>query len=285
MQTTDSPTVQAALADHEKRRERLIELPPHRFEFGVYQAPLVLVGDEIQCARFGCVLVVGWSEGPLRWPQCHINGPRSLILFGDLERAVELESADAVAVAWGVSRLTVNRWRQALDVARCNAGTTQRHRDNVPLVISAASNRVGLERAHAPAARRKAEATKRERGTIPGKRLWTEEQIGWMGQLTDAAIAQRVGCHPRTVEKERNRRHIPRGAASQYTEGFEQIDTAKLRARLLELGLTQRQLADRYGCAHSVINNIHRGAKTRVTIATLKKLARALRCAPRDLRA
>ena len=175
---------------------------------------------------------------------------------------------------WGVSRLTVNRWRQALDVARCNAGTTQRHRDNIPLVISAASNRVGLERAHAPTARHKAEATKRERGTIPGKRLWTEEQIGWMGQLTDAAIAQRVGCHPRTVEKERKRHHIPTLPSSQYTEGFEQVDTAKLRARLLELGLTQQQLADRYGCAHSVINAIYSGAKTRVTVATLKKLAR-----------
>ena len=101
MQTTDSPAVQAALARHEERRSRIVELPPHRFEFGVYQAPLVLVGDEVQCARFGCVIVVGWSEGPLRWPQCHINGPRSLILFGDLERAVELESADAVAVALG----------------------------------------------------------------------------------------------------------------------------------------------------------------------------------------
>lgn len=282
MQTTDSPVVQVAFATHEEQHDRIIELPPHHFGFGVYRAPLVFVGDEILCARFGCVRVVGWSDGPFCWPTCQISGPRSLILFGDLERAVELESADAITIAWGVSRATVYAWRKVLDVARTNAGTAQRYRDNVPLVISAASNRLGLERAHAPAARCKAEATKRARGTIPGKRVWTDEQIGWMGEMTDAATARRVGCHPRTVE--RNRRNIPHFAFTRYTKGFEQIDTDKLRARLLELDVNQVQLAEIYGCSFSVINAIHCGRKKRVTTETLKKLAHALGCAPKDLR-
>ena len=283
METTDSPAVQNAFAAHEERRKGIVELPPHRFEFGPYQAPLVAVGDKVTCARLGCVAVAGWTQGPFPWPTCQINGPHSLILFDDLERAVAMESANAVAIAWGVSRATVYSWRKTLGVARANVGTMQRWRNNAPLVIGD-SHLVGLARSHAPAARLKAEATKRERGiTPPNKRLWTQEQIGWMGQITDVAIARRVGCHPTTVERERRRHGIAPLPSACNVEGFEQISPDKLRARLLDMGLTQSQLAQRCGCAHSAINRLHRGAKTRITAATLKKIARILRCKPEDL--
>lgn len=284
MQTTDSPAVQTAFATCEERRNRIVELPPRRLEFGPYQSPLVAIGDEVICARFGRVVVTGWTRGPLHWPTCHVKGPPSLILFGDLVRAVELESAIAIAIAWGVSRATVHAWRKTLEVARNNAGTRQRWRDNAPLVIGD-SHRIGLEHARAPIARLKAEASKRARGTTPNKRIWTQEQIDWMGQITDVIIAQRVGCHPTTVERERRRHNIPPLAAASYVEGFEQISPDKLRARLMEVGLKQSQLAQRCGCAHSAINRLHRGAQTRITAATLKKIARALGCKSKDLRA
>src|SRR5262249_52013493 len=41
---------------------------------------------------------------------------RTLILYGDLEKAVRRESAVAVAHWWGVSVQTVWAWRKALDV-------------------------------------------------------------------------------------------------------------------------------------------------------------------------
>ena len=274
--------INAAFAAFEESREKLIALPALCFVNGPYFAPPVKIGDEVECAHYGLVRVVGWSEGPLPWPQCHIQGPRSLILFEDLARAVAVESCRAVALAWGVSRFSVHKWRKSLGVERANAGTSARWRGNIKSVISPAQNQAGLERAHARTTRVKAEATRRARGTT-GKRIWTEEQIAWMGQLTDAEIASRAGCDQRTVEKERHRRAIPRLPPSQYTTGFAQVDTARLRARLVELGINQVQLAQRYGCTFPVINAIHQGKKTRVTDETLNKLARALECQPDDL--
>lgn len=277
-----SEEVNAAFAAFEEKRVKVVALPPVRFEFGPYFPPSVQIGDEVECAHYGLVRIVGWSEGPLPWPQCHINGPRSLILFEDLARAVAIESRLAVALAWGVSGVSVSKWRNSLEVERANAGAVARWTSNIKSVISTAQNKVGLERAHALATRVKAEATKRARGTT-GKRIWTREQIAWMGQLTDTEIASRIGCHRKTVEKERHHRDIPRLASARYTSGFTRIDTARVQARLIELGIDQVQLARRYGCSFPVINAIHRGKKTRVTTETLDKLARALECSPANL--
>lgn len=135
-------------------------LPPLRFVAGPYLPPEVGVGQTVECARYGAVRIVGWSQGPLPWPQCHIKGPRSLILFEDLARAVRIESAVAVAIAWGVSGYSVNKWRKSLGVERANAGAVARWRSNIQSVISPEERVAALQLAHARASRIKAEATK-----------------------------------------------------------------------------------------------------------------------------
>jgi hypothetical protein len=52
----------------------------------------------------------------------------TLILYGDLARAVRRESAVAVAHAWGVTAQTVTKWRRALGVPRATEGTSRLHR-------------------------------------------------------------------------------------------------------------------------------------------------------------
>jgi hypothetical protein len=55
--------------------------------------------------------------GPVKW------GSRSLILCGDIVKAVRHESRAAVAYHWGVAPETVKKWRRALDVETNNAGS------------------------------------------------------------------------------------------------------------------------------------------------------------------
>lgn len=50
------------------------------------------------------VKVDGLTDAPVIWPVTQKAGPRSLILCGDLVRAVQTESVPAVAAHWGVGR-------------------------------------------------------------------------------------------------------------------------------------------------------------------------------------
>ena len=60
------------------------------------------------------------------------TGRPSLIVCGELVRAVKQESVAAVAHHWGVCETTVWKWRIALGVGRMTEGTTQLYRDLVP---------------------------------------------------------------------------------------------------------------------------------------------------------
>jgi transcriptional regulator with XRE-family HTH domain len=55
-----------------------------------------------------------------------------------------------------------------------------------------------------------------------------------------------------------------------------------LRRRRLELGMTQRQLADLVGVSHVFVSQIESG-KTGQTLDTIERFAKALRCAPLTL--
>ena len=280
MQRDHSVEIEAAFAAHEAKRAGRVVLSPPRFESGPYLSPLVRIGDEVLCAHYGQVVVVGWSEGPLLWPLCHISGPRSLILFADLERAVMVESAQSVAIAWGVSRVSVHKWRQTLEVERVNAGTTARWARNLPDVISEAQLESGAQLAHAHETRVKSEATKRRNGTT--RQQWTPQQIAQMGVLSDAVIAQSAGCEARTVERERRRRGIICQGAGGKGQGEQLLDGARVQARRWELKLTQSQVGARFGCGHCRISHLENGRKP-VTQETVDKLAHALNCPPETL--
>ena len=63
------------------------------------------------------------------------------------------------------------------------------------------------------------------------------------------------------------------------------LDLVKIKARRMELGLSQAEAAKRAGLGGSRQHwsNIETGAKADVTMTTLGKLAKALRCRPADL--
>jgi hypothetical protein len=67
--------------------------------------------------------VSGYSDGPIPWPIKWKT--RSLILCGDLVRAVRQESELAVAKHWDVCTQTVSKWRDALEVGPFTEGTRQ----------------------------------------------------------------------------------------------------------------------------------------------------------------
>jgi hypothetical protein len=95
-----------------------------RLLFGPYRAPKCRVGSKLDCEARDCTMVVaGLSDAPIQWPYAKKRGNRSLILCGDLIRAVQRESLAAVAYHWGVGGSTVSSWRRALGVPRDNEGT------------------------------------------------------------------------------------------------------------------------------------------------------------------
>lgn len=92
-----------------------------------YTPPRCRVGDFLPCERTGEeVQVTGWSDGPIRWPVWR-NGTRlSLVLCGDLTRAVREEAADDVMRLFVVCELVVIQWRKALGVPRYTPGGLRR---------------------------------------------------------------------------------------------------------------------------------------------------------------
>ena len=100
---------------------------------GPYRAVRVRPGHTVVCLMRGEVEVHGVTEGarstddgPLAWPYvepCPGTRRLTMLVLGDLPRAVRTESVQAVCHYWRVGRHTVQRWRRALGVGRMTAGT------------------------------------------------------------------------------------------------------------------------------------------------------------------
>lgn len=124
---------------------------------GPYTAPPCEPGSSLVCRIRGRQTVGGLTAAPVPWPYSatHHAGPhRTLLLCGDLVRAVRTESAQAIAWHWGIGRRVVSEWRRALGVGRMTEGTAARWRELAPRRLSRAARVRG---GHACAAKRKAE--------------------------------------------------------------------------------------------------------------------------------
>jgi hypothetical protein len=223
------------------RRYRLLD--------GPYAAPACRVGRKLYCKwRRRWIAVDGLTDAPVVWPFSKRAGPRSLILCGDLVRAVRCESASAVAAHWGVGRETVWRWRRVLGVGQFNRGTLQLNRDTVPervdlarLAEARAASRTPEARARMSATRKgrrppaaflaagreaarrpKSESFKAQlserlrrewasgaRRPHPPGRPWRAEEIARLGRAPDAVVARELGRTPAAVQKARLRLGIP----------------------------------------------------------------------------
>lgn len=109
----------------------------YRLLHGPYAAPACKRGDVLACeARGEGVKVGGLTDAPIPWPRVLKNGRPSLIVCGDLARAVRSESEIAIAHHWGVSVTTVWAWRKALGVGRITEGTARLYREYQPEKIT-----------------------------------------------------------------------------------------------------------------------------------------------------
>ena len=150
------------------------------FLFGPYKAPPLKVCDVTSCLfRDVEVVVYGWSAAPISWPLCYHARTRAfgkgILVEEELARAIQQESAMAVAHWWGVSQATVRKWRAAFGVGRMDTEGSRR------LIRKAA---LGALNARRQRPWRKA-------------RLWTDEEVALVEKLSNAEVARLTG---RTVK-------------------------------------------------------------------------------------
>jgi hypothetical protein len=226
----------------------MIDSERFKLLYGPYRSPKYRLGDKLPCEYVGReVKVIGISDGRIPWPCA--RRPRSLILCGELIRAVRAESVLSVAYHWGVGRATVWKWRRALGVPAMTPGSRRLRIDYAmetltPEVRAAAREaihsaevraKLSAMRAGRPihpntkaamleaAQRPKSEAWKRgqsersrkmwehpeEYGLSP-RHEWTAEEIALLGTDSDPAIAKRLGLSRHVVYDQRRRLGIPR---------------------------------------------------------------------------
>ena len=90
-----------------------------------------------------------WSNGPIPWPRRYRTG--SIILCGDLVRAVKMESVEAICFHWRVCRNVVQNRRHALGVPEFNP-CTQRLRNQVRAGLNSPARQRATLRAKHPTA-------------------------------------------------------------------------------------------------------------------------------------
>lgn len=99
-----------------------------RLQFGPYKQPRYRPGQKVDCERRGELTIVGTSAGRIPWPVGFGPGGNSLVLYGDLIRAVKNEAPAAISYWWGVDTVTIWKWRKVLKVPVLNPGSRQNRR-------------------------------------------------------------------------------------------------------------------------------------------------------------
>jgi hypothetical protein len=179
---------------------QVVDLGRVQLLFDPYKAPRLKRGDKAFClVRDYPVVVVGWSDARIPWPRCRpLDPPRcgsGLLIDAELARAIQHESAAAVAYWWGVNKSTVIHWRKALGVTRTNnAGT---HRLVLGAIAETLKARFG--QGHGRSGRRgNSPFAARGRPAV-----WAPDEIALLGALSDAEVAQKTGRSPSAVLKKR----------------------------------------------------------------------------------
>lgn len=132
---------------------------------GHYDTPPCKPGDWLDDEIDGMLEVGGLTDAPIPWPRRKKAGRPSLILCGDLLRALHIESATAICHWWGVGPTKVWQWRQALGIGRVTVGTRKLLQDNTGVPPDAAAR--GRRAAANPESRAKMVATKRGKPVHP----------------------------------------------------------------------------------------------------------------------
>ena len=218
---------------------------------GPYLAPDVRPGDWLEDAERGSVQVGGYTEtARIPWPRLKKTGKASLILCGDLIRAVQTESALAIGYWWGVSGVVVARWRKVLGISQTGSeGSLQLYRKYTQQKLPEAVAARGRKKALSPESKAQRAAKITGRPAHPATRE----------ALLEAAT------RPKSAEWiEKQKENLRR----QWQEGLRNrtpVWTPEADAKLLALhaqGLTVRQIAQKM-------------RKTRASILSRLQLLRA----------
>jgi hypothetical protein len=219
---------------HESDRVKLL--------FGPYRMPVCKVGRTLRCRIRSRAVVRGITDAPIQWPYTwrnNIDRRASLILCGDLVRAVRHESETAVSHWWGVSMQTVWKWRKALGVDRQTAGTVDLQRRGMPDHIDEAARQKAIASTQCPERnariaaalrgkrrpryvvealikankgrklsadqRRKMSEAHQRRGTIPPAAgvPWKPDEDALLGTMKDREVAERIGRSEAAVSERR----------------------------------------------------------------------------------
>ena len=167
------------------------------------------------CQLRGTVKIGGYSDAPIPWPR--IWRRRSLVICGDLLRALRTESVYAVTHHWGLSRAIVSYYRQQLSIPRLNPGSYRLFRE---IVIEAARRlearaKLSAAREGKPSTesardrerlrriqrrpkpkelrRRMSERLRRRFDLVGPYPRWTPEELAMIGTMPDREVARRVG--------------------------------------------------------------------------------------------
>jgi hypothetical protein len=149
------------------QRARMNDLDRYKLLYGPYQAPPCRLGKKLRCKIRGWVTFRCIKVTRIPWPQTIVHNNRTIILTGDLVKAVRRESEIAVAYWWGVTPQTVTVWRKALGVGRATEGSTRLWQMNVAEVMTPEVRRRAAAGAASPEACAKKSAALRGRPASP----------------------------------------------------------------------------------------------------------------------
>jgi hypothetical protein len=145
---------------------------------------------------------------------------RSLILCGDLVRAVEKEAEQAVAYHWGVTIGTVWKWRRLLGVGRCTEGTLALADLGAPHRVRSAKERALAPRkrprrkpSHLPSFLFPSPAQSvlgKLRGPVnPKAKPWVASEDQLLGTMPDRTLAKQLERTPLAVAARRRLLGLP----------------------------------------------------------------------------
>ena len=245
-------------------RKKPQEPPYVPLRHGPYEAPEVQVEDTLFCSLRGReVTVVHWSDAPLPWPCTQIGSQLSLILCGDLEKALRVESYAAIARVWGISGITVGNWRRAMSIV------VEKWRP--PATSTTTLAPVEGDRELEPANPKK----------------WTEEEDQQLGTMPDPALARHLGCTFPQVRRRRLLLKIPVYVAEgRRPRGPRQarfrVERESLITRREAVTSNRTEFARLAEVGYEYYLQLEKGGKATFGGATAQRIARALNCAIED---
>lgn len=192
------------------------------------------------CEVRGTVKIIRLSDGRIPWPIAIVPGVggRSMVLYGELEKAVRRETPSAIMHWWGVGANTVWNWRKALGVTNTEAETARRRKNGKrntkalramwakaqdpvrrekiaaakrgksrPKHVIEKMNRARLKQGTSNATRAKMSAAHRARGTRPpaAGSPWSDAENELLRMLPAAEVAARSGRTLNAVYLQRRR--------------------------------------------------------------------------------